>query len=200
MLDPKAQIERVPLRGRRVALEPLSAEHLPGLASAILDGNLWEIPVTVVPHPEDLSPFLSRAETQYAAQLELALVMVDIDSGTIVGSSRFMNINRYNRRVEIGFTLIAKSWQRTYVNTEAKYLMLRHAFETWQCNRVEFITDVLNEKSRAAILRLGAKQEGVLRSHMIMRDGRVRDSVIHSVLRSEWPNVKSRLEVVLAAA
>jgi N-acetyltransferase len=194
------QIERTTLRGRRVTLESLSAEHLPGLASAILDGNLWEIPVTVVPHPADLAAFLNRAETRYAAHLELVFITVDTASGTIVGSTRFMNINREHRRVEIGFTFSANSWQRTYVNTEAKYLMLRHAFETWGCHRVEFITDVLNEKSRAAIRRLGAKEEGVLRNHMIMRDGRLRDSVIHSVVKPEWPAVKSRLEVVLAAS
>jgi N-acetyltransferase len=194
------QIERTTLRGNRVALEPLSAEHLPGLASAILDGNLWEIPVTVVPHPADLPAFLSRAETRHAAHLELVFITVDTASGTIVGSTRFMNINREHRRVEIGFSFIARSWQRTYVNTEAKYLMLRHAFEAWSCQRVEFITDALNERSRAAICRLGAKEEGVLRNHMIMRDGRLRDSVIHSVVRPEWPIVKSRLEVALAAS
>lgn len=200
MLDPSTPLERVALRGRRVALEPLTAGHLPALASAIQDGNLWEIPVTVVPHPDDLDPFLSRAETRFAANLELAFVTIDLPSGRIVGSTRFMNINREHRRVEIGFTFIARSWQRTYVNTEAKYLMLRHAFETWGCNRVEFITDALNEKSRSAIRRLGAKEEGVLRSHMIMRDGRLRDSVIHSVVRPEWAAVKGRLEDILAAA
>jgi RimJ/RimL family protein N-acetyltransferase len=200
MLDPKTSIESVALQGPRIALEPLSAEHLPGLALAILDGRLWEIPVTNVPHPDDLPPFFDRAVARYDAELERPFVTVDLASRTIVGSTRFMNINREHRRVEIGFTFIAQSWQRTYVNTEAKYLMLRHAFETWCCNRVEFITDVLNEKSRAAIRRLGASEEGVLRNHMIMRNGRLRDSVIHSVLRDEWPKIRSRLEAVLAAA
>jgi RimJ/RimL family protein N-acetyltransferase len=199
MLAPDIPIEDVPLRGARIALEPLSAAHLPGLAVAIQDGKLWEIPVTAVPHPDDLSRFLGRAEARHAAQLERTFVTVDVASGAIVGSTRFMNINREHRRVEIGFTFIARSWQRTYVNTEAKYLMLRYAFETWGCNRVEFITDVLNEKSRMAIRRLGAKEEGVLRNHMIMRDGRLRDSVIHSVVKDEWPLIKNRLEVVLAA-
>lgn len=200
MLDPKKPIDRVALHGVRVTLEPLCAGHLPALASAISDGNLWEIPVTSVPHPEDLPQFLRRAEERHDSQLERQFATVDKASGTVVGSTRFMNINRDHRRVEIGFTFIARSWQRTYVNTEAKYLMLRHAFEVWDCNRVEFLTDVLNAKSRAAILRLGATEEGVLRSHMIMRDGRKRDSVVHSIVSSEWPTIKSRLEVFLGSA
>jgi RimJ/RimL family protein N-acetyltransferase len=199
MLDPDTPINNVTLRGARVRLEPLSADHLPGLATAIFDGELWKIPVTSVPHPDNLDQFLSRAMARYAAQLEQTFVTVDVASGAIVGSTRFMNINREHRRVEIGFTFIAQSWQRTHVNTEAKYLMLQYAFETWGCNRVEFITDVLNEKSRAAIRRLGATEEGVLRKHMIMRDGRLRDSVIHSVLNNEWPSVKGRLEAAMVA-
>ena len=199
MLSSNVPIERVELRGKRVALEPLSAGHLPGLAAAITDGQLWSIPVTLVPHPDELPAFLNLAETRYAAQLERAFATVDLASGAVVGSTRFMVINRDHRRVEIGFTFIAQRWQRSYVNTEAKYLMLRHAFEEWGCNRVEFITDVLNTKSRQAILRLGAKEEGTLRSHMIMRDGRVRDSALYSVIQSEWPRVKSGLEAKIAA-
>ena len=198
MLSPTEPIERIALRGMRVALEPLSAEHLPGLAAAIADGQLWSIPVTLVPHPDELSAFLKQAETRYAAQQERPFATIDLASGAIVGSTRFMAINREHRRVEIGFTFIAQRWQRSYVNTEAKYLMLRHAFEDWDCHRVEFITDVLNTKSRQAIQRLGAKEEGTLRSHMIMRDGRVRDSALYSVIRSEWPRVKSALETKVA--
>jgi N-acetyltransferase len=199
MLSPDAPVERVELRGRRVVLEPLSAEHLEGLAAAIRDGELWSIPVTLVPHPDQLPEFLSRAEASYAAQLERAFATIDVASGAVVGSTRFMAINRDHRRVEIGFTFIARRWQRSYVNTEAKYLMLRHAFEKWGCNRVELITDALNVKSRQAILRLGAKEEGTMRNHMIMRDGRVRDSVLYSVIESEWPRVKGGLEAKLAA-
>ena len=110
-----------------------------------------------------------------------------------------MAINRDHRRVEIGFTFLAQRCQRSYVNTEAKYLMLRHAFEEWGCHRVEFMTGVLNARSRGAILRLGAKEEGVLRKHMIMRDGRVRDSVLYSVTRSEWPDIRATLEAKIAA-
>jgi RimJ/RimL family protein N-acetyltransferase len=199
MLSANQPIERVHLRGLRTALEPLSAGHLEGLSVAIRDGELWTIPVTVVPHPDELAEFLKQAEARYVAHLERAFATVDLVSGAVVGSTRFMAINRDHRRVEIGFTFLAQRWQRSYVNTEAKYLMLRHAFEEWGCNRVEFITDVLNAKSRGAILRLGAKEEGVLRKHMIMRDGRVRDSVLYSVTRSEWPDIRSTLEAKIAA-
>jgi RimJ/RimL family protein N-acetyltransferase len=198
MLSANTPIERVELRGERVALEPLSARHLSGLAAAIEDGQLWKIPVTLVPRPEELNDFLRQAEERYETQQERAFATIDLASGTIVGSTRFMAINRHNRRVEIGFTFLAQRWQRSYVNTEAKYLMLRHAFEVWACNRVEFLTDVLNAKSRTAILRLGAKEEGVMRSHMIMRDGRIRDSVLYSVIASEWPAVRSGLEAKVA--
>lgn len=199
MLSANVPVERVELRGERIALEPLSARHLPGLAAAIEDGQLWRIPVTLVPRPDELDEFLKQAEERYAVQQERAFATVDLASGTIVGSTRFMAINRHNRRVEIGFTFLAQRWQRSYVNTEAKYLMLRHAFEVWACNRVELLTDVLNVKSRAAILRLGAKEEGVMRSHMIMRDERVRDSALYSVVAAEWPAVKSGLEAKLSA-
>src|SRR5216684_3523725 len=111
--------------------------------------------------------------------------------------TRFMNIDRVNRRVEIGSTWIAATWQRTAINTEAKYLMLRHAFEVWQCIRVELKTDALNQKSRHAILRIGAKEEGTLRKHLITWTGRIRDSVYFSILDAEWPDVKGRLEAML---
>jgi RimJ/RimL family protein N-acetyltransferase len=199
VLSANVPVERVELRGERIALEPLSPHHLPGLAAAIEDGQLWKIPVTLVPRPDELNDFLRQAEERYAAQQERAFATVDLASGTIVGSTRFMAINRHHRRVEIGFTFLAQRWQRSYVNTEAKYLMLRHAFEVWGCNRVELLTDVLNAKSRAAILRLGAKEEGVMRSHMIMRDERVRDSALYSVIASEWPAVKSGLKTKLSA-
>lgn len=199
MLKVSMPIERVTLRGRHVLLEPLDQAHLPGLRSAIEDGNLWTIPVTVVPHPDDLNDFFAKANTQYEAQIERQFATIDLATGTVVGSTRFMNINREHRRVEIGFTFIAKSWQRTHINTEAKYLMLSHAFEQWECARVELLTDALNTRSRQAILRIGAKEEGILRNHMIMRDGRRRDSAIHSVVAEEWPVVKRLLEKKLSA-
>jgi RimJ/RimL family protein N-acetyltransferase len=119
--------------------------------------------------------------------------------GRIVGSTRFGNIDRENRHTEIGWTWIAPAWQRTAVNTEAKLLMLRHAFEEWKCIRVELKTDVLNERSRSAIVRLGAREEGVFRKHLIARGGRVRDSIFYSIIDEEWPSVRERLERRLAA-
>jgi RimJ/RimL family protein N-acetyltransferase len=188
------QIEAVTLRGKRITLEPLAREHLPGLGAAIHDGELWKIPVTLVPHPDDLDSFLAVADARRNARQEVAFATIDLASGKVVGSTRFMKIDTRHRRVEIGFTFIAASWQRSHVNTEAKYLMMRHASETWKCARVEFVTDVLNDKSRQAILRLGAREEGVMRNHMIMRDGRHRDSVMHSVIDQEWSQVKANLQ------
>lgn len=172
-----AHLEKVALQGRQVRLEPLAPHHREGLERAILDGELWKLPVTIVPHPDDLGSFLDAAEAAWAAGSELAFATFDRENGDIVGSTRFRCVESAHKRVEIGFTFIARSWQRTYVNTEAKYLMLRHAFEALHFNRVELLTDLLNDASRAAIARLGAQQEGVMRSHMIMRDGRIRDSV-----------------------
>ena len=169
-------IEKTILQGYKVRLEPLAEYHLPGLAGAIEDGALWELPVTVVPHPKDLPQFYNFAESQFQAGRELAFATIDQATGTVVGSTRYRGIEVAHKRLEIGFTFIAQSWQRTHINTEAKYLMLRHAFEQLKFNRVELLTDLLNERSRAAITRLGAKVEGILRSHMVMRDGRVRDS------------------------
>lgn len=187
-------IEKTPLAGLRTRLEPLAQGHLAGLAEAIQDGALWDIPVTIVPRPRELPAFLQQAESAFAAQTELTFATIDLASGRIAGSTRFRCINLAHKRVEIGFTFLGRSWQRSHINTEAKYLMLRHAFERWGCNRVEFLTDVRNEQSRAAIARLGAREEGTLRSHMVMRDGYIRDSVLFSIVRPEWPSVRRMLE------
>lgn len=191
------QIEKVALEGRDVRLAPLAREHLPGLAEAIYDGELWQIPVTIVPHPNDLEGFFSDAERAFGEQRELTFATIDKHSQRVVGSTRFRCIERAHRRVEIGFTFLAASFQRSHVNSEAKLLMLRHAFEVWRANRVELLTDQLNEKSRRAIARIGARQEGVLRSHMVMRDGRIRDSVIFSMVASEWPDAERALSAKL---
>lgn len=193
------KIEKIVLEGRQVRLEPLSQEHLPKLADAIHDGRLWEIPVTFVPHPDDLLKFFDDAESACAGKRELAFATIDIQSSRVVGSTRFRCIEIPHRRVEIGFTFLAASWQRTHVNTEAKYLMLKHAFEAWGCNRVELLTDELNSRSRNAILRIGAQEEGTLRSHMVMRDGRIRNSVMYSIVATEWLQVKATLEARLNA-
>jgi len=179
-------VEPITLEGRRVRLEPLAEHHREQLADAIRDGELWTIPVTMVPHPSELDAFYARAAEATQGGVELVFATIDLDRGVVVGSTRFMNINVAHRRAEIGYTFLAKSAQRTHVNSEAKQLMLRHAFEVWKVNRIEFLTDVLNTTSRAAIERLGATQEGVLRSHFIMRGGRLRDSVVYSIITSEW--------------
>lgn len=193
------QINKTVLEGRRVRLEPLVESHLPGVAAAIEDGRLWEVPFTFVPHPTDLASFFSNAEAAFAEQSELAFATIDIQSSRIVGSTRFRCIDIPHRRAEIGFTFLAASWQRTHINTEAKYLMLRHAFEVWGCHRVELLTDERNAKSRNAIQRIGAKHEGILRNHMVMRDGFVRNSVIYGITRQEWPEAKAALEAKLHA-
>ncbi len=191
-------IQPVTLTGQRVRLEPLSRQqHEAGLAVAIADGDLWALPVTFVPHPSELPAFFEAADTALLAGRELAFATVDVSTGTVVGSTRFRCIEAAHLRVEIGFTFIAKGWQRTHINTEAKYLMLRHAFEQWGCNRVELLTDARNLASRQAIVRIGAREEGILRSHMVMRDGFVRDSVMHGITRSDWPGVRAALEARL---
>jgi RimJ/RimL family protein N-acetyltransferase len=193
-------VEPVELVGQRVRLEPLGTRHADGLAAALGDGELWNLWVTTLPRPEGLPKYLADAEAARRDGRELPFATIDRATGLVVGCTRYRNMELAHRRVEIGATFIAKSWQRSHVNTEAKYLMLRHAFEAWQCNRVELVTDRLNETSRAAILRIGAREEGVLRQHMVMPDGRVRDSVMHAIVRDDWPGLKSRLEARLAGA
>jgi RimJ/RimL family protein N-acetyltransferase len=194
----QTRLSSVVLEGEHVRLEPLAREHHDGLCAAVRDGELWDLQVTLVPHPRDIGRFIEQALEAYEAGTQLAFAMVDTASGQIIGSTRFLAVNLLNRRVEIGFTFLGKSWQRTAINTEAKLLMLTHAFEKEGMNRVEFLTDVRNSKSRAAISRLGATQEGVLRSHMVMRDGWIRDSVLFSITAPEWPDIKDRLGAWLA--
>ena len=187
--------ESVVLEGTHVRLEPLDERHKDGLCRAISDGDLWKIFVTIVPHPDDIDQFLSNATSAHERGEGLAFATIDKSrNGQVAGSTRFMNANLPNRRVEIGFTFLGKTWQRSPINTEAKLLMLTHAFETLELNRVELMTDYLNTASRQAILRLGAKEEGVLRNHVVMPNGRVRDTVVFSIEKNEWPGVKQNLE------
>jgi RimJ/RimL family protein N-acetyltransferase len=148
---------------------------------------------------EDFRDFNRHVLDEQERGLTVPFATFERSSGEIVGTTRFMNIEFPNRKVEIGSTWIAPQWQRTAVNTEAKFLMLQHAFEVWKCLRVEFKTDSLNERSRRAILRLGAKEEGTLRNHMLTWNGRQRDSVYFSILNTEWPEVKVRLEAKMQA-
>jgi RimJ/RimL family protein N-acetyltransferase len=148
--------------------------------------------------PQDFERLIEKAFGEQERGESVVLATLDRKSGRTIGSTRFMNIDRINRRVEIGSTWIAPAWQRTAVNTEAKYLMLRHAFEVWKCMRVELKTDGLNQKSRNAILRIGAKEEGTLRRHLVTWNGRVRDTVYFSILDDEWTEVKANLEAMRA--
>lgn len=191
-------LEPVTLAGRHVRLEPLSPEHLPALCEVGLDPELWRWTLSVIRTPEEMRAYVETALRERDAGRALPFATVDAASGRAVGSTRFGNASEADGRVEIGWTWLGRAWQRTPANTEAKYLMLRHAFETLGCVRVEFKTDALNERSRAAILRLGAVEEGVLRKHMRSQGGRMRDSVYFSILDDEWPAVRAGLEAKLA--
>jgi len=185
------------LQGRYVRLEPLSPEHTAGLADVGLDDDLWKWIPTPVRTPEEMSVYVQTALNEQAAGSALPFALLEKSSGRVVGSTRYGNIDRLHHRVEIGWTWVARQWQRTPINTETKYLLLRHAFETLKCIRVELKTDSLNDRSRAAILRIGARQEGIFRNHMITASGRIRHTVYFSIVDSEWPEVKATLEAKL---
>ncbi|MEE8060138.1 MAG: GNAT family protein [Pseudomonadales bacterium] len=184
------ELEKTILEGQYVRLEPLAEQHKEGLCHAIYDGELWKLFVTLVPHPNKIDEFLDNAEKAFLAGDGLAFATIDKSTNQVVGSTRFMRADLPNKSIEIGFTFLGNTWHRTRINTEAKYLMFSHAFDTLGLNRVGLLIDFLNHNSRNAILRLGAKEEGVLRNHMVMPDGRIRDSVLYSVIANEWPGVK----------
>jgi RimJ/RimL family protein N-acetyltransferase len=193
------QIDPITLEGRYVRLEPLALAHQAQLCDVGFDDSIWRwSPRSPIRTPDDMQRYIEIALQQQAKGAALPFATIDHASGRAVGSTRFAEIDVENRRAEIGYTWIAPPWQRTAVNTEAKYLMIRHAFETWGCVRVELKTDSLNERSRNAILRIGAKQEGILRNHMLTHSGRLRHSVYFSIIESEWPAVKATLEAKLA--
>jgi len=188
----------VTLEGSVVRLEPLRREHAQlfwEIAHQDLEDIFRWIPYSMKT-PQDFERLIDKAFDEQERGESVVFATVEQSSGRTIGSTRFMNIDRVNRRVEIGSTWIAPAWQRTGVNTDAKYLMLRHAFEEWKCMRVELKTDALNHKSRNAILRIGAKEEGTLRRHLITWTGRVRDTVYFSILDDEWPQAKARLEAM----
>ncbi len=192
------RVAAVTLEGRHVRLEPLTLAHHAALCDVALDPELWRWTIAKVEKPEDLRRYIESALGERAQGTALPFATIERSSGRVVGSTRFGSIEPAHRRVEIGWTWIGRWWQRTAINTEAKYLMLTHAFETWGCNRVELKTNALNQHSRQAILRIGAREEGTLRSHMIDVNGVVRDTVYFSILADEWPGVKARLEQRLA--
>ena len=187
--------EPIVLEGEYVRLEPLTLAHEQPLSQAAADGELWNTDVTIIPKPAGMKEYIQAAlkGLELGFELPFAIVSKTASGDRVVGTTRFYEIFSKDRKGAIGYTWLAKSAQRTPVNTETKLLLLTHAFETWGCVRVELITDVLNEQSRTAILRLGAKEEGILRNHLILPSGRIRDSVVFSILDSEWPQVKRKL-------
>lgn len=193
------KIESVILEGKFIRLEPLRLEHSDALWEVGADQTLWRWTANIITSIKDMKRYIETALDEQRRGAALPFVTIDKSENKIVGSTRFGNIDAKNRRAEIGWTWINPQWQRTFINTEAKLLMLRHAFETWSCVRVELKTDALNEKSRNAILRLGAKEEGILRRHLITDSGRIRDTVYFSILDSEWQAVKENLQSRISA-
>jgi RimJ/RimL family protein N-acetyltransferase len=193
------KIEPVTLEGTHIRLEPLSLAHQAGLCEVAFDDAIWHWnPRAPIRTPDDMRRYIESALQQQASGTALPFATIERGSGRAVGSTRFADIVVEHRRLEIGYTWIAPPWQRTAVNTEAKYLMMRHAFETLGCNRVELKTDSLNERSRNAIARIGAKEEGIFRNHMVTHTGRLRHSVYFSIIDAEWPAAKAHLEAKLA--
>ncbi|HFU75753.1 MAG TPA: N-acetyltransferase [Arcobacter sp.] len=185
------------LEGNEVKLEPIQKKHKEALIEVVQDGKLWELFVTLVPKVEDIDKFIDDAILAQQNGDGLTFVTINKNNNKIVGSTRFMKANLSYKKIEIGYTFIAKTYQKTKINTEAKLLMLTYAFEKLHLVRVELLTDFLNQNSQKAITRLGAKKEGILRNHMIMPNGRVRDSVIFSIIDNEWIGVKENLEYKL---
>ena len=184
----------VTLTGPRVRLEPLTLDHLDALCAVGIDEEIWRYTTTRVRNNDDMRRYIETALQWQRDGTAVPFATADRASGRVVGTTRFANIVKEHRRAEIGWTWIARDFQRTYVNTEAKYLMLRHAFEEWGLCRVELKTSSLNTRSRDAILRLGAVEEGTFRKHMVNEDGSARHSVYFSIIDTEWPAVKARLE------
>jgi RimJ/RimL family protein N-acetyltransferase len=183
----------VVLAGRRVRLEPLGSGDVDRLLPVASDKELWRLTREDASSRDELAAYVERALAMRAQGTALPFVIVERDSGTAIGSTRFGNYERADRRIEIGWTWVGRPWQRTAVNTEAKLLLLTHAFEVLGMRRVELKTDVLNQQSRRAILRLGATEEGIFREHMVTSRGRIRDSIWFSILAREWEPVKARL-------
>ncbi len=191
------RLSPVTLEGTVVRMEPLGLVHVPALCEVGFDPSLWALTSNRVSSEADMREYVEQALAEQTAGTALPFATVDRATGRVIGSSRFGNYVEAHKRVEIGWTWIAPPWQRTAVNTDAKRLMLTHAFETLGCRRVELKTSARNARSRAAMLRIGATEEGTLRQHMINPDGSSRDSVYFSILDGEWPSVRERLDEML---
>lgn len=184
----------VTLEGRIVRLEPLTIDHLPALTAVGLDERVWRWLLSPYRTPDDMRRWVEAALAEAAAGRELPFATIERSSGQAIGSTRFLSIVAAHRRLEIGYTWLGAAWQRTAVNSEAKLLMLRHAFEALGAMRVEFKTDSLNEASRRALTGIGAAEEGTFRNHMLVYGGRRRHSTYFSVTDEEWPRVREHLE------
>lgn len=194
MKDPRP----ITLEGHGVRLEPMAKEHRDALARAAADGELWKLWFTSVPEPQQTEEYIAQALAGRDAGHMLPWVVRELASGTIVGATRYHDIVGAASRVEIGWTWYAQSWQRSHVNTACKLLLLGHAFDALECKVVGLRTDNFNFRSQRAIEALGAKKDGVLRHHWPRRDGTVRDTVMYSIIVSEWPDIKRHLELRLA--
>ncbi len=188
-----AFVESVELQGRGIKLVPLALAHETGIRAAAADGELWNIRVTSVPEPEQTRKYIDDALTMRDAGNRFAFAVLDVASGTVLGSSSYHDILPAVKRIEIGYTWYAKRCQRTHVNTTAKLLLMTHAFETLGCKVVGWRTDNFNFASQAAIERLGARKDGIIRGHAMRRDGTIRDTVMYSLRSGEWPEVKAQL-------
>lgn len=193
-------ITPVTLEGQHACLEPMSDAHREALNAAAADGQLWKLWYTSVPAPESMGQYIASALTMREQAGALPFVVRERATGEVLGSTRYFNVDAINRRLEIGHTWLAKRAQRTAVNTECKLMLLTHAFEQLDCIAVEFRTHWMNHQSRNAIARLGAKQDGVLRNHQRMADGTLRDTVVFSIIQSEWPTVRRHLQYKLEQA
>jgi len=188
----------ITLEGRHVKLVPMGLHHIDALWAAAQDPKTWEFSSAVIRSADQCRKYVETALAWQSAGTAVPFVTTERASGAVIGSTRFANIDRDNRRAEIGWTWINPKWWRTAINTEAKYLMLRHAFEVWKCMRVEFKTGHTNVRSQQAIERIGGVREGTLRKHMFQPDGSIRHSVYFSILDDEWPAARQRLEKMLA--
>ncbi|EKP06736.1 acetyltransferase (GNAT) domain protein [Leptospira kirschneri str. 200803703] len=189
--------EPISLIGNHVELHPLKMEHCETLTKAVLDGELWKLWFTLVPSPEAMKQWIEKALTEEKEKSSLPFVVQSKVDGKIIGSTRYMNIEKTDKRLEIGSTWYSKEYQKTFVNTECKFLLLEYAFENLDCIAVEFRTHRLNQNSRKAIERLGATLDGILRNHRTMPNGTLRDTAVYSIISSEWPTTRSHLKFKL---
>lgn len=187
----------VTLTGDYISLLPMDIKYLEGLKEAVKDGELWNLWYTFIPTPDDMEAWIKKAIQEYEHRVSVPFVIQRKSDSKIIGSTRYMNIEKDIRRLEIGTTWYSKSVQRSPVNTECKLLLLQHAFENLQCLAVEFRTHRFNSQSRKAIERLGAQPDGVLRNHRISANGTIRDTAVYSIIENEWENVKSNLLFML---